>query len=1389
MTSASSVAKDAPIYQPRNYQLEMFEASMKENIIVAMDTGSGKTNIALLRIAGELESDNAGKLIWFLAPTVALCGQQHKVITENIPAVRARTLTGLDKVELWTNQIIWDAVLKDVQVVVSTHAVLADAMSHGFVKISQLGLIIFDEAHHCMRRHPANKIMQEFYHPTLAKLGRDAVPRIMGLTASPVVRSSKIDLLTIESNLDSKCKTPRIHRQELLEYSNRPKLQQIWYTPLDTDEVHGTKSLNALRYAWETLDLNYDPYVQELQKDPSNLATLQKTLLSRKTYCNGQIKKLLDRSDHLFHELGGWAADYYIHASKDQVKSKIYESSMMMDWADAEKTYLIDFMDRLPEPDISLGNFRLSPKMEALIKFLDSMDDPQFSGIIFTKQRVTVSVMERLLSVHPATKSRFRCAAYVGWSNGNSRKELIGELLTLKSQQNTLDEFRDGRKNLIIATDVLEEGIDISACKAVVCYDKPPTLKSFVQRRGRARQKQSVYAILLSTMDESGNLSKWQILEKAMIEAYQDDERQLQEARCLEELDEDVGGRLVVDSTGAVLIPNDACAHLNHFCAILPREAYSDNAPKFSFETNDYGKLKATVTLPSCVHPAVRRASGEQWWNSERAAVKETSFLAYKALYKFGLVTDNLLPLTKKPEFTMCEMNEMPAIVEVSEQYDPWAHWASSWSSPDIHQTRIAVRLQGNESYEMHMKLTVPVVLPPLLPLTLYWDNETTFLLSFEPPERMAVFPPDIVEHMREVTAVYLQATARGDLRPGRDFVALFGPELSHDELGEWLHKYQGNEPARDSFNRNDSSESMGIVRDEARYGEPFLFKRWVLSEHDSNMVGLECEALPRRRNFLHRQTLAVNKQFHPDGLDGSDTSTKLCIISAETCTVDKLSFSNAVFGLFISPIMDRLEATMIATSLCETILQNLGFSAIEHVITAITTPSALALTNYQRYEFLGDSLLKYTVSSRLYYEQPNWHEGYLSEKRNSIVQNFRLARAALELGLDSFIISKSFTPRRWTAPLISEKMIHVAARRSMSSKVLADVVEALIGAAFLEGGYFQAEACIHRFLPEVTPPSPEPQGKTSHLPAIRHKETFRYLMDDPLQEQIGYTFNEDSLLFEALTHPSCQHDAFTQSYQRLEFLGDAVLDMLIVPTIFQHAPERFSPGDMTRIKHAVVNGNLLAFLCMEFALERESTDVQRTPSGDFTLRTKRTPVELWRFMRCEGVEMKLARDRALTRYHALRDEIAIQLTSGTHYPWEPLAKLNADKFFSDVIESIIGAIYVDSNGNLEACERFIERIGLLAYLRRLLQDEVVVMHPKNLALQLVTEARFNVQRVPGEFSGQEATYRCEVRLDDVDTVDVEGCLSTEEAEVRAANMFIEWFMAKERGETVDAVK
>ncbi|GFF63212.1 RNA helicase/RNAse III, putative [Aspergillus lentulus] len=1383
MASTVTACQDASPYQPRNYQLEMLEASMKENIIVAMDTGSGKTHIAVLRIKAELDICPPHKLVWFLAPTVALCIQQHEVIASNLPAVRTRTLTGLDKVELWTEQSVWDAILNGYQVIVSTHAVLADALSHGFVKMSRLALLIFDEAHHCTRRHTANKIMRDFYHPTLTKSGPVAVPRIMGLTASPVVRSNHQELLTVESNLDAVCRTPRVHRQELLKFTHRPHLQQIWYTPTDpTGFKSASQTLGALSYAWETLDIEDDPYIQRLRKSPLDNKALQKALLTGKTYCREQLRRFIDRSRHIFEELGEWAAEYYVYASIKQLRDRVRDSYMSGDWDEAEKAYLVDFLSRIPASETQPAlrdpeSFRISPKFESLLNFLDSLDEPEFSGLIFVKQRATVSAMSSLLSVHPSTRERFRCAAYVGWSNGSASKDILGDLLNMQLQRDTLDDFRSGRKNLIIATDVLEEGIDISACSVVVCYDKPPNLKSFVQRRGRARRKQSTFAIMFPADDVSSDVSRWQGLEQAMIEAYQDDERQLQSASALESLDEKVTERLTVESTSAVLTADMAMAHLHHFCAVLPPQPYVDMRPVFSFQTNEDGLLKGTVILPSCVHPKVRRTEGRRWWHTERAAMKETAFQAYKALYEFRLVNDNLLPLTKKPELKSHDLGAMPSILETSGQYDPWIEWAYSWSSPDIHQSRIVVRMKEGRGDELCMRLMGPTYLPPLSPMTLFWDNSTTFTVTFEAAERVPLVPLSSVEDMRAITALYLEATSSRVCSSERDFTALFAPDLHHTELKGWLNAYEGCDPATEVYTRGHNPLLMGVVRDHSRYGEPFLFRKWLVSDQNpsSSVVELECAPFPNRRNLVHRQTLA-NSRVDVD-VETPESAAKIHIVAADACTIDRLPFTMAIFGLFISAIVDRLEIGLIATRLRETILRDVGFTSTDHIITAISTPFAHALTNYQRYEFLGDSILKFSVSCQLFFQHPNWHEGYLSEGRTMIVQNPRLAKAALDTGLDAYIVTKNFASRKWSAPLISEKLERVPAKRQMSTKVLADVVEALIGAAYMDGGHATAQACIHRLLPEVNLHAVDTRTATRSVAP----ESARHMMNDRLKDHIGYTFEDESLLVEALTHPSCDYDSTTQSYQRLEYLGDAVLDMVIVSAIFNHPIQR-PQGDMTKIKHAVVNANLLAFLCMEFAISEEKLDVAQTSKDSFAVTSSQESVELWRFMRYRGQDLNAARDASLARHRALRDEIASSLQQAPHYPWHALSRLSPDKFFSDIVESVLGAIFVDSGGDLAPCEVFVERIGLMAYLRRILDHGIDVRHPRSVAQQLAkANIQFVLQRVPNEEGG--ASYQCSVRIEEAELFVVTGCLTAEEAEVTAAVEAIK-FLTLDKGST-----
>ncbi|GAB1214312.1 Dicer-like protein 2 [Aspergillus terreus] len=1142
----------------------------------------------------------------------------------------------------------------------------------------------------------------------------------------------------IESNMNAICKTPRAHRQELLTHTHRPHLQQIWYTPVNIDDpTSGTRTLRALIHAWETIDLEDDPYVKQLRRSTFDGKALQKALLTRKTYCNESLRRFVERSCHIFQELGGWAVDYFIHASIRRLREKIDDSALMLDWDNEEKEYLASFLSNIAtiqsDPPRRPEDFIPSPKLEALISFLSSTDDSTFSGLIFAKQRATVTVLATLLSVHPLTKDRFRCAAFVGWSGGGNRKDLIGELLSMQMQRDTLSEFRSGQKNLIVATDVLEEGIDISACSVVICYDKPANVKSFVQRRGRARRKESTFAILFSTDDELCDLRKWQLLEEAMIEAYQDDERKRCEALALETMAEVVTERFEVESTG----------------------------PELSFEYDGTGRRRGTFKLPSCVHPDVRRTRGEKWWTTERAATKEAAFQTCKRLYEFGLLNDHLLPLTRKPELRLTDFGGLPSIIEVAEQYDPWTDWAYSWSSPDIHQSRIRVQLNGNPEYQLSMSLMGPTVLPALDAITLFWDSQNIFTLAFDAAQRVPLVPGDVIEHMRAITALYLQAPSSRSIREERDYVALFGPDLPHTELGAWLLKNGGNDTALDVYSRQVASPTMGIVRDRTRYDEPLLFKKWVVTEDgDVAVVEMECHSFPKRRNLLQRQTLVQGEIVTTE----VDTGTaKARIIPATACTIDRLPFTDTIFGLFISAILDRLEATLIATRLCETILQDVQFSSTRHVITAISAPTAQSPTDYQRYEFFGDSVLKFTVSCQLYMQHPNWPEGYLSEGRDEIVQNNRLARAALDVGLDAFILTRRFTPRKWTAPLISEKAVEVAGKRPLSSKVLADVVESLIGAAYMDGGQAKAHTCIRRLLPEIEicPITPPPVH-----------ESAPHVMNDSLKQHLGYTFVNEALLVEALTHPSCRSDASTQSYQRLEFLGDAVLDMVVVHAMAHHAVE-CPQGEMTMIKHALTNANLLAFFCMEFVVAQEHTDVDAVPAaGGFALRSEQKPIELWRFMRSEALDLNNARETVLHRHSQLRAEIVHALHHGAQYPWQALSQLNADKFFSDIVESILGAIFVDSRGDLDVCAMFVERIGLLPYLRRILADRVDVTHPRHTAQRLSKgEALFTAKRVV-DGSGN-ASYRCVVKRNKEEIVVVEGCLSSEEAEVKAANATI----------------
>jgi hypothetical protein len=88
------------------------------------------------------------------------------------------------------------------------------------------------------------------------------------------------------------------------------------------------------------------------------------------------------------------------------------------------------------------------------------------------------------------------------------------------------------------------------------------------------------------------------------------------------------------------------------------------------------------------------------------------------------------------------------------------------------------------------------------------------------------------------------------------------------------------------------------------------------------------------------------------------------------------------------------------------------------------------------------------------------------------------------------------------------------------------------------------------------------------------------------IQSQMDYTFKDKSFLLQALTHASYSINNITDSYERLEFLGDAILDFLV--TCYLHTTnQNWTPGQITDLRSALVNNNTLASVAVSNGLHR----------------------------------------------------------------------------------------------------------------------------------------------------------------------------------------------------------
>ncbi|VAH67447.1 unnamed protein product [Triticum turgidum subsp. durum] len=337
-------------------------------------------------------------------------------------------------------------------------------------------------------------------------------------------------------------------------------------------------------------------------------------------------------------------------------------------------------------------------------------------------------------------------------------------------------------------------------------------------------------------------------------------------------------------------------------------------------------------------------------------------------------------------------------------------------------------------------------------------------------------------------------------------------------------------------------------------------------------------------------------------------------------------------------------------------------------ILEAITTLRCSEDFSMERLELLGDSVLKYVVSCHLFLKFPNMDEGQLTSSRVDIISNAALYGFGIEHKIQGYIRDAAFDPRRWLAPgqlsihpvpcncqvnseVVTEDInVKVGqlcdkGHRWMCSKTISDCVEAIIGAYYVEGG-LRAAMAVLKWLGINVEVEEELIGQ--FLSASVQTYLPKNDVIEKVEAKLGYVFLMKGLLLEALTHPSLQESAEGYSYERLEFLGDAVLDILLTRHLFSSHKDT-DEGELTDLRSASVNNENFA----QLAVKHKLYQFLQHSSG-------KLPENITEYV--DSLE-----NSSTDKLNLLSD-----------------AALRGPKVLGDVVESIAGAILIDRKLDLE---------------------------------------------------------------------------------------------------------
>ncbi len=460
-------------FTPRLYQQTILGTAANKNTLVVLPTGMGKTAIAFLLAAQRLHHYPNSKIL-MLAPTKPLCEQHLTTFQKHLDLSKEMMVVFTGSIKPEKRQELW----KTSQVIISTPQGLENDVINKRINLKEVSLLIFDESHHATGDYAYVWIADQY-----DKLSNK--PRILALTASP---GSDLD------KIKEVCQNLKVEKVEVRTEQDpdvKPYIQDVkfnWTKVKFPDELKKIQThLKDSRKSKLLLAQKYG-YCDHLDANKTALLKLQGEL--QRKLSSGERDFEIMKSVSLIAE--ALKVDHSLELLESQgikpllIYFKKLQSESLTSKVKAVKNLMLDvnFKSAMYLTE-ELKDF-VHPKLIKLKELVEEIITENTKIIIFTQYRDSAEQIIQHLK-------EYKTHIFVG----QAKRRGLG--FSQKQQKEILDKFRNNEFNILVATSVAEEGLDIPKVDKVIFYEPVPSAIRTIQRKGRTGRLEKGEVTILMT--------------------------------------------------------------------------------------------------------------------------------------------------------------------------------------------------------------------------------------------------------------------------------------------------------------------------------------------------------------------------------------------------------------------------------------------------------------------------------------------------------------------------------------------------------------------------------------------------------------------------------------------------------------------------------------------------------------------------------------------------------------------------------------------------------------------------------------------------------------------------------------------------------------------------